>query len=510
MADTLASTNPATGEAIDEVPIADEEQVRQAVEAARSAQRDWADRPEPDRLVVLERFQQALLDRRREVADAVAREAGKPVPEALVADVMPALEQVAFLDRHGADTLDGPTHRLDNPMLKDRTSRIRREPLGVVGVIAPWNYPFGIPASQALTALYAGNTVVLKPSEHTPLVAERLVDLLHEAGVADDALHLVQGAGEPTGRALAEANLDALVFTGSVDTGRSVQRAAGPIPTVLEMGGNDPALVLDDANVALAAKGIAWAGFANAGQTCASVERVYAHEAVVDDLVDELAEETRALTVGPGTAHGTDVGPLITPQAGERVEHVIEDAVDEGATLVEGGDGLPELGAAFLKPTLLRDVPEETELLREETFGPVVPVVPVQDEQTAIERANDSRYGLTASVWTTRPDRGQRVAEQIEAGTITINDHAYTYAACETPWGGIKDSGVGHTHGRPGLESLTRLKHVNSARGGRRRSPWYFPYDEDAECLGDEGLELLYGDKLDGLPAIGAFMRRFF
>lgn len=511
MPETLSSIDPATGEPIGKVDVTEPPAVEDAVESARQAQDAWAERSLEERLSILETFQADVLADREELAEAISREAGKPVAEARVADLMPTLEMVAFLDRHGHDAMEGEAFRLENAMLLDRTSTVRREPVGVVGVIAPWNYPFSIPATQAVTALFAGNAVVLKPSELTPLIGAELVDRLHDAGVPEDVLQLVQGGAE-TGAALVEAGLDKLVFTGSVETGRTVSREAGQrgVSTTLELGGKDPMIVLDDANVELAARGAAWAGFTNAGQTCAAVERVYVDEDVAQPFVEALVEAADELTLGPGLEDGTEVGPLIRTDAVDRVADQVEDAHQNGATVEVGGERLTELGERFYAPTVLTDVDADMTVMQEETFGPVVPVQVVGSIEEAIEEANATPYGLTASVWTTRPGRGETVAEQLEAGTVTVNDHAYTYAACETPWGGVKASGVGRTHGRWGIEDVTRLKHVNQARGGRARSAWYFPYDEDLDRLGDEGFELLYGDKLEGAKVLPAFLRRFF
>lgn len=509
MPESVEVRAPATGTLLDEVEVTAPDEVQTLVDRARAAQAAWTQRPLEERGAVVDAFQRRVLDHRRELASAVAREAGKPFREALVADVLPTLDMARSLDEHGAEVLEGSTARLENPLLKDRTSRVDRTPVGVVAVIAPWNYPLAIPATQTLTALYAGNAVVLKPSEKTPLVGERLVEHLHAAGVPEDVLGLAQGAGD-TGQALVEAGPNKVLFTGSEAVGRKVRRQAAEqgAEATLELGGNDAALVLDDARVDLAARGVAWAAFTNAGQTCAAVERCYVHEAIADDVIDRTAELARNLNLGSPEDPDTDVGPLIDEAAVDRVDAHVQDALDKGASLEAGGSRRESLGACFFEPTVLADVDEASAIMREETFGPVLPIVAVPDASTAVERANDTRYGLTASVWTTRSDRGDELAAKLDAGTVTVNDHAYTYAACETPWGGVKASGNGVTHGRWGLEDVTRIKHVNHARPDRATSPWYFPYDEDLERLADDGLELVYGRKLEGLSALPAAIRR--
>jgi succinate-semialdehyde dehydrogenase/glutarate-semialdehyde dehydrogenase len=510
MSEVLTSRNPATGETVTEVPVDGPQAVEAALADARQAQAEWADRSLEDRLAALATATDRIVDERMALAEAITTEAGKPVPEALVADLMTTLEAGRFLDRHAGDVLEPPAERLDNLLLKDRKSQRRRDPAGVVGIIAPWNYPLAIPATQALFALAAGNGIVIKPSERTPGVGSRLVDILQTADVPQGLVGLVQGPGDPTGQALVEAGPDVLLFTGSVETGQAIRGAADPrTDVVLELGGNDPMLVLDDANLSLAAQGATWAAFTNAGQTCSAVERLYADGAVYDELVDRLAKQAEALRVGPGD-EDVDVGPLIVEQAAERAMAHVTDALDRGARLVAGGERREQLGPRFVEPTVIADVPPEARVMNEETFGPILPVASVADEEEALERANDSDYGLTASVWTTRADRGDELARRLEAGTVTVNDHAYTYAACETPWGGLKASGQGHTHGRAGLEAVTELKHVNHAPAGRRTSPWWFPYDEDLRRVGDEGLAFLYGraSKLEALGSAAPLIRR--
>lgn len=511
MPETLTSKNPATGETLDDVPITLPEAVPARMEAARSAQEGWSARPIKERLDVLDAFQRAILDDRHELAQMIAEEAGKPYREALVTDVLPTVDMVRVLKDQGAQALQGRFQRLDNPLLKDRKSRIDRVPLGVIAIIAPWNYPLAIPATQTATALFAGNTVALKPSEHTPLVGAALVERFHQAGVPEDALVLVQGAGD-TGNALVEAGPEKVLFTGSVEVGRTVAETAAQngAGCTLEMGGNDPMIVLDDANLELAARGAVWGAFSNAGQTCAAVERVYVEASVHDAFLENVVDLTETLTLGPGVDPETEVGPLIMDAGVERVEAHVQDAVSQGANIETGGTRGSDLGDRFYEPTVLSDVDASMLVMQEETFGPLLPIQSVPDASTALEEANASRYGLTGSVWTTRPDRGDALAARLNVGTVTVNDHAYTYGACETPWGGVKDSGSGVTHGRWGLEDVTRIKHVNKARANRATSPWYFPYDEDLERMGDEGLELIYGRKRVGIKALPASTRRLF
>jgi len=495
----IVTRNPATLEVNDEIPEADAEAVEGAVADAAAAQRAWADRPVEDRLAVVERFGALLLERKTEVAETVSSEVGKPPAEAIGTEVAPALNAVQFLAKRGADLLaeEVPLGTLESV----GESTVYREPVGVVGMITPWNYPFGIPASEVVPTLFAGNAVVLKPAEETTLTAFLLEELLEEAGLPADLLQVVPGRGEVTGQALAESGVDHLSFTGSTEVGTHLREVcAGTGTTVcLECGGSDPAVVLPDADLELTADGILWARFANAGQSCAAVKRVYAHEAIEPRLRRMLVERVENLRVGASDDDGVvEVGPLISAEAVDQLHDQVERSVEMGAEVLTGGEPLDREGH-FYAPTVLTGVTDDMPVVREETFGPVLPVMSYADIDDAVERANDTPYGLTGSVWTTDTERGEAVARRVEAGTVTVNDHLYTFGLHATPWGGYKDTGGDFSHGRWGVESVTRAKHVHVAEGetglrtGRVRDLWWFPYDEDTPEVLGKAMEVMYG-----------------
>jgi succinate-semialdehyde dehydrogenase/glutarate-semialdehyde dehydrogenase len=365
-----------------------------------------------------------------------------------------------------------------------RSSRIVYRPLGVIGIISPWNFPLGTPATEVVMALMAGNSVVLKPSELTPLIAVKLGDIFQRAGLPADLLQIVTGDGS-TGAALSSAAVDKIMFTGSVATGKRVAEAAAKrlTPVVLELGGKDPMIVFADADLENAARGAVWGAFANSGQACASVERCYVEQSVASKFIELVVEETKSLKQGPGSSAETDVGAISNEKQLGTIEDHVADAVARGAQVRTGGKRPVGLKGLFFQPTVLTNVDHQMEVMREETFGPLLPIMSFQTEGEAVKLANDSVFGLTASVWTSNMSKGRRVAEQIQAGTVMINEVLYTHGIAQTPWGGIKESGYGRTHGRMGLLELVTSKHIHTNRMSFLPDLWWFHYDAPAGKL---------------------------
>ena len=378
--------------------------------------------------------------------------------------------------------------------LKTKRSAFVYEPLGVIGIISPWNYPFSIPATETLAALVAGNAVVLKPSELTPLVALELASLLHRAGVPEDVFQVVVGAG-PAGAALVHSPIDKLVFTGSVGTGKRIAAVAAErsLPVVLELGGKDPMLVLDDADIDVASSAAVWGAFVNAGQACLSVERCYVHRSLYESFARACAGKTTQLRVGNGMHPHTDVGPMIQERQVRIVESHVEDAKARGARVLAGGMRLPELGVNFYAPTVLADVTQDMRIMREETFGPVLPVMACADDDEAVRLANDSEYGLAASVWTRDRKRGELLARRIHAGTVMVNDVISCFGISEAPHGGVKASGVGRTHGRFGLEEMVRVKYLDMDRVPGMKKVWWHGYGESFRRQMEGFLDMQFG-----------------
>ena len=473
----ISSVNPATGEVLRELECAGESEVRETVARARAAQASWAMIGVRSRIAVLREFQRKLHENKSQIAAAITREAGKPLVEALTTEVLVVLDAARFLVDNAYRLLRDEPLPHGNLVTKLKRGLLVRESYGVVGIISPWNYPFSIPATETLAALVAGNAVVLKPSEFTSLVALELGSLLHAAGVPEDVFQVTVG-DSTTGAALLNSQIDKLVFTGSVTTGKPIAAAAAArlLPVVLELGGKDPMLVLDDADVDVASSAAVWGAFVNAGQACLSVERCYVQRSLYEPFLQACAAKARKLRVGNGLNHETDVGPMIHDRQLRMVESHVEDAVARGARIVAGGSRLHELGKKFYQPTVLADVTPEMLIMREETFGPVLPIAAFDNDDEAVRLANDSEFGLAASVWTRDRARGERLARRIQAGTVMVNDVVSCFGISEAPHGGVKSSGICRTHGRFGLEEMVRVKYLDVDRIPGMKKVWWYGY----------------------------------
>ncbi len=509
----IVSMNPATGEVLRELECTGEAEVGAAVERARSAQTAWAELGLRHRIAVLREFQAKLYARKSEVAAAITREVGKPLAEALVTEVLVVLDAARFLIDNAWKLLRDEPVPHANVVTKLKRGWLVREPHGVVGIISPWNYPFSIPATETLAALVAGNAVVLKPSELTPLVALELASLLHAAGVPKDVFQVMVGEG-PAGAAMVRSPIDKLVFTGSVTTGKRIASAAAErlLPVVLELGGKDPMLVLDDADVEVASSAAVWGAFVNAGQACLSVERCYVHRSLYEAFAAACAEKTKKLRVGNGMDAHTDVGPMIQERQVRIVESHVEDAKARGARILTGGTRLPELGVNFYAPTVLAGVTHDMRIMREETFGPVLPVMACNDDEEAVRLANDSEYGLAASVWTRDAKRGERLARRIHAGTVMVNDVISCFGISEAPHGGVKASGVGRTHGRFGLDEMVRVKYLDTDLMPGMKKVWWHGYGDDFRRQMEGFLDMQFarsvGKRLRGAIKAAGIVRR--
>ncbi len=498
----LESFNPATGELIGSVETLTPAKVQGVVDEVAEVQPFWAALTLEDRGRYLRRACDVLLADMDEIAELLTNEQGKPRVESYTMELLPTVDSLKWIAENGPEILSD--EKLSMPIiLKSKRAKLTYEPIGVVGVIAPWNYPWSIPFGEVAIALMAGNGVVLKPASLTPLIGERIRQTFEKAGLPEGLVRTVHGGGR-IGDALVKSTAGKIFFTGSVEVGRKVgvecaKRMKG---SVLELGGKDPAIICPDADLANAVSGTVWGGFANAGQTCSGIERVYVHRDVADPFLEGLVRETERLTVGDPREWTTEIGPMVSEDQAKIVSELVDDAVESGATKLTGGPVEVEgMKGKFIAPVVLTDVTHDMRIMKEEIFGPVLPVITVDSEEEAIELANDSEFGLGASVWTKDRAKGERMAHQIQSGMVWTNDHSFSHGACVCAWGGVKDSGLGRSHSKFGFYECVNIKQL-AWEPGFARDMWWQPYDRK---LGDAirySAQLLYSRNGDRLQAL--------
>lgn len=508
---TIVSRNPATGEVIGTSPLTSPADVQASVGQARVAQPAWARLTYRERAKYILRAREVVLDQVDEISSLISSETGKPAPEALSMEVVPTLDLMHYFANRTESLLKDTKINIGQYGLMGRSSRIFYKPLGVVGIISPWNFPWATPLDEVVMALMAGNAVVVKPSELTSLTALKIGEVFERAQLPNGLLTIVTGDGS-TGNALVEA-VDKIMFTGSVATGRRVAEAAAKhlTPVVLELGGKDPMVVLDDAHIENAARAAIWGGFCNSGQACASIERLYVHESIATKFIEAVVSETKKLKQGQPTDAEVDVGAMTNTRQLEIVEDHISDAVKRGARVLTGGKRGNQDRGWFHEPTVLVNVDHSMKIMREETFGPTLPIMTFKTDDEAIRLANDSNFGLTACVFTTDIARGRRVAEKIDAGTVMVNEVVYTHALAATPWGGVKESGYGRTHGKLGLLELVTPQHIHVNAFPSFADLWWFRYTALAKQL-FHGLAKHFttGSLIKAIPLYPTMLKRFF
>ncbi len=470
--ETLTVTSPLTGAVVGEVPVGTEADVVAAVERARREQQAWAATPVRDRAAVLLRYHDLVLDRQDELLDLIQAENGKARVWAFE-EIMDQAVTARYYARLAPRALK--PHRRLSPLPGLVSTREHYLPKGVIGVISPWNYPLVLAVSDALAALVAGNGVVIKPDSQTPFTALRAFELLEEAGLPAGLVQVVTGPGRSVGTAIIE-NADYMMFTGSTATGRKVASQAGErlIGMSAELGGKNAMVVTDDVDLDRAVEGAVVGSFANTGQLCISIERLYVHDKVADAFTDAFGARTAELSLGAEQAYGPEVGALASQDQLDKVREHVDDAVAKGARVVAGGKHRPDIGELFYEPTVLTGVTPDMALYREETFGPVVALYPVASDDEAVTQVNDTEYGLNASVYCGDTGRGKAIAERIRAGTVNVNDgYSSAWASLDAPMGGMKASGLGRRHGREGLLKYTESQTVavRSALAAKLQDP---------------------------------------
>jgi acyl-CoA reductase-like NAD-dependent aldehyde dehydrogenase len=490
---TVQSTDPATSTVFVRVECTPTAALPEIAARARRAQALWAAEPLAARCSAIRRLGAVLYARRFDLAASVTHETGKPHVEALFSDVLVSLDTAKYYARHAPKLLADQRVAHHNLAVKAKSGRLRFEPCGVIGIIAPWNYPLAIALSQLIPAIAAGNSVILKPSELTPSCGQLIGECFAAAGFPADLLQIVQGAGE-VASALIDARPDKIVFTGSVATGRLVAEACArhPIPSVLELGGKDAMIVLVDADLETASSAAVWGGFTNCGQACISVQRIYAERRIAQRFAQLCVKKTKLLRMGPGSDSENEIAPMIRVNSADRIEAQLLDAVAKGAEILTGGRRRPDLGPNYFEPAVVFHVNHSMRVMQEETFGPVLAIQAVQNAAEAIALTNDSPFGLSASVWTDDHKRGRRIAESIRAGAVMVNDVASYFAMAEAPHGGHGLSGWGRAHSRIGLLEMVQVKYIDVDRLPRWPKAWWFGYNSEVAEVAGQFIDFSY------------------
>jgi acyl-CoA reductase-like NAD-dependent aldehyde dehydrogenase len=494
----IVSENPATLAALGEVSLATPELCERAVRAAKEAYPAWRWLDTRQKRAIFKRAENILAGRAREAGRLVALEKGAPYPESLAVEVFGALQSLNYYGHNQGRLLRPRRAGHHTPLFFNKSGTFHFHPLGPTLIIAPWNFPFLIPCCDVLSALTAGNTVVLRPSTSTPFAALLVGEVFLEAGLPPGVLNVVPCRVPEAEAMILHPDIQSVMFTGSVGIGKRVVELCSRNLTkvALELGGKDPMIVLDDADIERAARGAVWTAFMNCGQSCGAIERVYVRREVAEAFTARVVELARQVRVGDPIEDGVDMGPMTTAGQLKIVLDHIADARAKGAAVPVGGGRVAGRPGYFIEPTVLTGVDHTMKIMTEETFGPTLPIMIVETDDQALALANDSIYGLTASVWTRDRKRAAWFAERLEAGSVTVNDHMYSFVEPKAIWGGIKQTGMGRSHGPFGLLELVDIKYVGMDFFGKRAQTWWFPYNRDLEGVMEKGIAAFHGTGL--------------
>lgn len=493
---TLVCLNPATGGPIARVLCAGPEEIDRAVDSAVAASALWRGTPFVERARCLDRLAALVKEQAEGIASLIALEQGKPLVEALVLEVLPALDHLRYISQNAQKlcAAEGIDPRM--PLFAHKREHFLYDPLGVVALVTPFSLPFALPLIQVGAAVAMGNAAVLKPSEQTSLCALRIGELCIEAGFPPGLVNVVPAPPEDALRLIAHDSIDKVFVTGTLETGQCIMATAGcaPRPVVLSLAGKHPSIVAGDADLDRAARGIAWGALANSGQNCGAIERVYVEESVATQFLHKLLVEVESLTMGDPLTSGVDIGPLVSETRRRAVHAQVTAAVEEGARLMTGGE-IPDGPGFFYPPTILLGAPTDAAVMRDETFGPVIPVVVVDSLERAIFLSNESAYALTASGWTKSAATAERLMAGLKAGVVTINDALYSFGEPAASWSGFKKSGIGHNHGSAGLREMCHRRFVSFDPQPAEAPIFAFPYDDDARMIARGALDALHGQR---------------
>jgi acyl-CoA reductase-like NAD-dependent aldehyde dehydrogenase len=493
------AVNPANGQVIGYSQLDTVDDLERALDRARKAQPAWAALKPRQRVRYLKGVRDYLVANADDLAAVISQDNGKTRIDALSAEILPATMAISYYMKMAPRFLKPRSLMPGNILLANKLARIHRVPFGVLGIISPWNYPFSIPFSEVVMGLLAGNAVILKTASETQMVGRRLEEAFVAAGLPHGVFSFINLPGRVAGEAFLHGGVDKLFFTGSVAVGKKLMALAAEslTPVSLELGGNDAMLVCPDADLEKAAAGAVWAGLSNCGQSCGGVERIYVHRAVYGHFMELLKKKVEALRIGMDLDHKVDLGAMTTQRQMEVVRRHLDEALEKGATIFAQAQPPQNTKGNFLPATVLTEVTHEMEVMREETFGPVLGVMKVANMDEAVALANDSQLGLTGSVWSKSHGNAKRLARRIKAGAITINDHLMSHGLAETPWGGFKESGIGRTHGKLGFDEMTEPQVImDDIMPGLRKNMWWHPHGPQVYAGLRGIIDLLYGKSL--------------
>lgn len=492
----IISFNPTTEAEIGRVECIDRQGIDSAVKQANQAFTAWSKTSLTERLNYLNKLSRAIFEQAEDIARLIALEQGKTLTEAKLHEIVSVLAIIKSIRRNAKKNLRTRAVKNEMILFTHKKCYYRFEPYGVVAIITPWNYPFSVPIPEIVAAAIAGNTVIFKPAPGTVLIGQKIDELFKAAGFPAGVINTVFIQDVDAPYLVGHENVNKIVFTGSTETGKNVmQTAATQISSVLlELGGKDPAIIAADANIERAAKGVVWGAFFNAGQVCASIERVYVEQSVSEKFISSCVKLTQTLRIGNPLEKNTDMGPLENKRQLEKVKAMVDEAVQKGAKVLCGGKRFGDRGF-FYEPTILTNVDHSMNVMTEETFGPVLPIMVVNSIDEAIRLANDSKFGLSAYGWTSNRETADRLQSELIAGTVMINDATSSWGEPKAPWGGFKKSGIGRTRAEFGLMEMVQVKYTSYDKGKNRFNLWWFPNDSAAEKIADDAIRLLFSPK---------------
>jgi acyl-CoA reductase-like NAD-dependent aldehyde dehydrogenase len=509
-AEKLVSENPATLEAVGEVSLASQVLCDRAIREAKEAFPGWRWLDPRKKRDILKRAESILARRAVEAARLIAMEKGSPYPESLAVEVFGALQSLNYYAENQGRLLRPKRAGHHTPLFFNKSGSFHFHPLGPTLIITPWNFPFLIPFSDILSALVSGNTVVLRPSTTTPLTALLIGEVFIEAGLPPGVLNVVPCRVAQAEAMIVHSAVQTVMFTGSAGIGKRIMELCCRNLTnvTLELGGKDPMIVLKDADLERAARGAVWASFMNCGQSCGAIERVYVAREAADAFTARVIELAGKVKVGNPFDPAVDMGPMATAGQLKIVEEHIADARGKGARIPVGGKRVAGLPGHFIEPTVLTGVDHTMRVMTEETFGPTLPIMIFDHPDEAVALANDSVYGLTASVWTRDRKQAAWFAERLEAGSVTVNDHMYSFVEPRAIWGGIKQTGMGRCHGPFGLHELINIKYVGMDFFRKKSQTWWFPYDRSLEGVMEKAITVFHGRGLRARAKAGLGLRK--